>query len=191
MIASAAVQLFVDRAKDAGAEAEWDDAQWAAVSEICRRVDGIPLAIELAAARVRLLQVEQIAQRLDDRFHLLTNGIRTLPRHRTLAALIDWSYDLLTEPERILLHRLSVFAGGWVLEAAETVCAGENIHQSDVLDLLTQLANKSLVIVERKQGAEARYRMLETIRQFARDALDETAISTLSLARSAKVRVRK
>jgi tetratricopeptide (TPR) repeat protein len=135
-------------------------------------LDGIPLAIELAAARIKLLRVEQIAERLGDRFQLLTGGGRTaLARHQTLAALIDWSHDLLTEPERILLRRLSVFAGGWMLEAAEAVCVGDSIEQSHVLDLLTQLVNKSLVIAERKQGADTRYRMLETIRQYAMEKL--------------------
>jgi len=167
----------------------------AAVAQICYRLDGIPLAIELAAARVALLRVEQIAARLDDRFRLLTGGSRTaLPRHQTLRASIDWSYDLLPEPERVLLQRLSVFAGGWTLEAAEAVCgtlclegwAASHGHESppppsphsdtstlDVLDLLTQLVNKSLVIVEREQGEETRYRLLETIRQYVREKLLE------------------
>ena len=145
-----------------------------AIAQVCHRLDGIPLAIELAAARIRLLRVEQIAERLADRFQLLTGGERTaLPRHQTLAALIDWSHDLLTEPERLLLRRLSVFAGGWMLDAAEAVCVGDVIEQSHVLDLLTQLVNKSLVIAERVQGKEARYRMLETIRQYARVKLSQ------------------
>jgi non-specific serine/threonine protein kinase len=166
------VQLFMDRAVTAlpGFAVTNDNAS--AVSRVCHRLDGIPLAIELAAARIKLLRVEQIAERLDGRFQLLTGGERTaMPRHQTLAALIDWSHDLLTEPERILLRRLSVFAGGWTLEAAEAVCEGDGIEGSHVLDLLTQLVNKSLVIAERAQGEEARYRMLETIRQYALEKL--------------------
>jgi tetratricopeptide (TPR) repeat protein len=132
----------------------------------------IPLALELAAARVTVLRVEQIAARLDDRFRLLTGGSRTaVPRQQTLRALIDWSYDLLAEPERVLLRRLSVFTGGWTLEAAEAVCAGAGIEQYDILDVLTQLVNKSLVVAEREQGQETRYRLLETIRQYALEHL--------------------
>jgi len=134
------------------------------VAQVCYRLDGIPLAIELAAARVKVLAVEQIAARLDDRFHLLTGGGRmVLPRQQTLQAAMDWSYDLLSEPERRLWHRLSVFAGGWTLEAAEAVCAGVGLDVADVLDRLTSLADKSLVNVEAPDG-EARYRLLETIR---------------------------
>src|SRR5205823_933603 len=131
-------------------------------------LDGIPLAIELAAARVRALPVEQIAARLNDRFRLLTGGSRTaLPRQQTLRALIDWSYDLLSPPERVLLRRLSVFAGGWDLEAAEAVvcgeagdaCTGDGIEAWEVLDLLTSLVDKSLLLYEEQQGM-ARYRLL-------------------------------
>jgi predicted ATPase len=120
---------------------------------ICYRLDGLPLATELAAARVKALSVEQIDARLDDQFRLLTGGSRTaLPRQQTLRALIDWSHNLLDEEERILLRRLSIFAGGWTLEAAEAVCAGEGVDRSEVLDLLTQLVNKSLVIFEEPDG---------------------------------------
>jgi non-specific serine/threonine protein kinase len=166
------VQLFMDRAMTSmpGFAATNDNA--GAIAQVCHRLDGIPLAIELAAARIKLLRVEQIAERLGDRFQLLTGGGRTaLPRHQTLAALIDWSHDLLTEAERILLRRLSVFAGGWMLEAAEAVCVGDGIEQSHVLDLLTQLVNKSLVLAERAQGEEARYHILETIREYAMEKL--------------------
>jgi non-specific serine/threonine protein kinase len=143
-----------------------------AVAQVCHRLDGIPLAIELAAARVKLLRVKQIAERLDDRFQLLTSGSHTsLPRHQTLAALIDWSHDLLTEPERILIHRLSVFAGGWTLQAAESICGSDGIESVKILDLLTQLVNKSLVLAERAQGEETRYRMLEIIRQYSLEKL--------------------
>src|SRR5215831_8611395 len=118
----------------------------AAITQICQRLDGIPLAIELAAARVKVLAVEQIAARLDDRFQLLTGGSQTvLPRHQTLRAMMDWSFELLSEAERILLRRLSVFAGGWTLEAAEAVCSGNGVDASDILDLMTQLVDKSLV----------------------------------------------
>jgi non-specific serine/threonine protein kinase len=170
------IGLFLDRAATAlpGFTVTNDNAQ--GVAQVCHRLDGIPLAIELAAARVKLLRVEQIAERLDDRFNLLTSGGRTaLPRHQTLAALIDWSHDLLTESERSLLRRLSVFAGGWTLEAAEAVCAGDEIESAKSLDLLTQLVNKSLILVERRQGEEARYRMLETIRQYALEKLTSSS----------------
>jgi non-specific serine/threonine protein kinase len=167
-----AVRLFVDRAVAAlpGFTVTKDNAP--AVAQVCSQLDGIPLAIELAAARVKLLQVEQIAERLDDRFRLLTSSTRiTLPRHQTLHAAIDWSYDLLTEPERMLLRRLSVFVGGWKLEAAEAVCAGDGIESTEILDLLTQLVNKSLVVAERPLGGEVRYRLLETIRQYVLEKL--------------------
>ncbi|HEY6042577.1 MAG TPA: hypothetical protein VIX58_10625, partial [Anaerolineae bacterium] len=146
----------------------------AAIAQICSRLDGIPLAIELAAARVKVLPPAQIAARLDDRFRLLTGGSRTaLERHQTLSALIEWSYNLLTEPERVLLRRLSVFAGGWRLEAAQAVC-GDGLD-ADALDTLARLADKSLVVVEeRGEATEGRYRLLETIRQYARDKLLES-----------------
>ena len=124
-----------------------------ALAEICRRLDGIPLALELAAARVRVFSVEQIAARLDDRFRLLTAGPRTaLPRQQTLRATVDWSYALLAEPERALLRRLAVFAGGWTFEAAEAVAAGDGIQPYAVLDLLAQLVDKSLVLAEERRG---------------------------------------
>src|SRR5581483_6972356 len=137
------------------------------VVEVCRRLDGLPLAIELAAARVRVLAPEQIAARLDDRFRLVAAASRdALPRHQTLRALIDWSYGLLSSDEQILLRRLSVFAGGWTLEGAEAIGAGEGIGAADVLDLLTALVDKSLVVVE-QQAEGARYSLLESIREFA------------------------
>jgi len=163
-----AVKLFADRAAIVMPNFTLTDENSIAIAQICQRLDGIPLAIELAAARIKVLRVEQIVARLNDAFRLLTGGSRTaLPRHQTLAALIDWSHDLLTEPERILLRRLSVFAGGWTLEAAEAVCAGDSIESAEVLDMLVQLMNKSLVIAEREQGEETRYHLLETIRQYA------------------------
>ena len=133
----------------------------------------MPLAIELAAARVRSLSVEEINRRLDDRFRLLTGGSRTaLPRQQTLRALIDWSYDLLHEPERLALQRLSVFAGGWTEAAEAQVCAGDGVQAYEVLDLLTSLCDKSLVLAEERDG-HTRYRLLETVRQYARERLLE------------------
>jgi len=173
-----AVQLFVDRALLVAPHFVVDKDNAPFIAKICHRLDGIPLAIELAAARIKMMSVKQISARLDDRFRLLTGGARTaLPRQRTLRALIDWSYDILTDNERLLLQRLSVFAGGCTLEAAEEVCIGvgrNSISPHDILDLLTQLVNKSLVMVmEHSQTGETRYRMLETIRQYAREKLDE------------------
>lgn len=166
---SEAVQLFVDRATAVQPRFALTQHSAAAIAQVCRRLDAIPLALELAAARVRVLTPEQIATRLDDRFRLLTGGSRTaLPRQQTLRALIDWSYDLLPDEERALLRRLSVFAGGWTLEATEAVYPNH-----DVLDLLTQLVDKSLVLVDDSDADTARYRLLETIRQYARDRLLE------------------
>jgi predicted ATPase/class 3 adenylate cyclase len=166
------VRLLVDRAVAALPAFHVTGQNAAAISEICRRLDGIPLAIELAAARVRALSVENIAARLNDRFRLLTRGSRTaLPRQQTLRALIDWSYDLLDDRERAVLRRLAVFAGGWTLEAAEAVCAGGDVDESDVLDLLTNLVEKSLAASE-VEGAH--YWLLETVRQYAQERLDES-----------------
>ena len=165
-----AVRLFTDRAVAAKPAFQVTDQNAAAVSDICRHLDGIPLALELAAARARALSVEQIAERLDGRFHLLTGGDRTaLPRQQTLRACIDWSYDLLSEPERALFRRLAVFAGGWTLEAAEAVGAGDAIEKTDVLDLLTHLVDKSLVALDADGD---RYSLLETVREYAEERLD-------------------
>ena len=170
-----AVRLFVERARAARPGFAVPREQAPALVEICRRLDGIPLALELAAARVRVFSVAQIAARLDDRFRLLTAGPRTaLPRQQTLRATVDWSYALLAEPERALLRRLAVFAGGWTLEAAEAVAAGDGVQPHAVLDLLAQLVDKSLVLAEEGRGAAGyRYRLLETIRQYAGDRLRE------------------
>jgi predicted ATPase/class 3 adenylate cyclase len=163
-----AVQLFVERATAANPQFRLTDRNASYVAQICRRLDGIPLALELAAARVTLFSPQQIASRLDNRFKLLTGGSRTaLPRQQTLRALIDWSYDMLSEPERALFRRLSVFAGGWTFEAAESI--GGDL---DMLNSLTQLVNKSLVTVDDESG-QTRYRLLETIRQYCRDKLSE------------------
>jgi predicted ATPase/class 3 adenylate cyclase len=165
----AAVQLFVDRATAAQSAFRLHADNAAAVAQICQRLDGIPLALELAAARTRSLSVQAIAARLDDRFRLLVTGDQTvLPRQRTLRALIDWSFDLLGPGERVLFRRLAVFAGGWTLEAAEAVCAGDGLDLPDVLDLLAQLVGKSLVVMEPGGG---RYRMLETVRAYAQEQL--------------------
>jgi predicted ATPase/Tfp pilus assembly protein PilF len=186
-----AVELFVQRAAAGEPRFALTERNAPAVAQICRRLDGIPLAIELAAARVKLLTPEQIAARLQDRFRLLTGGSRTtLPRQQTLRGLIDWSYELLSEPERALLRRLSVFAGGFTLEAAERVCAdgaepgaakGSShipdrpcaIRPEDVLGLLGSLVDKSLAMTEEGE-AERRYRLLETIRQYSAEKLRET-----------------
>ena len=166
-----AVRLFIDRALLISPRFVVDRENAPFIAQICYRLDGIPLAIELAAARVKMLSVEQISRRLDDRFRLLTGGPRTvLPRQQTLRALIDWSYDLLGAEERLLLCRLSVFVGGWTLEEAEAICTGDTIDSYEVMDLLAQLVNKSLVTVVKKTDAPAtRYRMLETIRQYAHE----------------------
>jgi predicted ATPase/class 3 adenylate cyclase/Tfp pilus assembly protein PilF len=169
-----AVRLFVDRAVATTPGFALTSENAAAVVQVCQRLDGIPLAIELAAARVKVLAVEQIGMRLDDRFRLLTGGSRmVLPRHQTLQATMDWSYDLLSETERALLRRLSVFAGGWTLEATESACAGGAVEAAAILDLLTSLVDKSLVLAETRRG-EARYRLSETVRQYGRDRLVES-----------------
>jgi len=172
------IRLFVERACAVKSDFTLTEQNAAAVLQICRRLDGISLALELAAARTKLLSVEQIAERLNDRFHLLTRGSRTaLPRHQTLRAAIDWSHDLLTEPEYILFRRLAIFAGGFTLEAAEAVTAGDDVSKSQVTDLLGQLINKSLVtIAAHSEDADAgtRYGMLETIGQYAAEKLAES-----------------
>ena len=169
-VASPAVQLFAERARAVMPQFELDaDAQ--AVSEICHRLDGIPLAIELAAARIRAMSPRQILARLDDRFRLLTGGSRrALERHQTLRHAVQWSYDLLAPGERVLLARCSVFAGGFTLEAAEYVGVGRELAAADVLDLLDSLVRKSLVTAERSNDT-MRYGLLETIRQFAEEQL--------------------
>ncbi len=167
-----AVELFVERAGAADDRFTLDDANVRHVVEICRRLDGIPLAIELAAARVKVLSPAQIAARLDERFRVLTGGDRSaLPRHQTMRALIDWSYDLLAEEERSVFRKLSVFADGFTLEGACCVCAGEEGDEIAVLDALTSLVDKSLLQVD--PSIQTRYRMLESTRQYARAKLQE------------------
>ena len=167
-----AVRLFVERAAAVQPQFGLTERNAAAVAQVCQHLDGLPLALELAAARIEALTVDQLAARLDQRFRLLTGGNRTaLPRQQTLHATLDWSYDLLSEPEPRLFNRLSVFAGGWTLEAAEAVCAGEGSEPEDVLDLLLRLVRKSLVIAEESGEGAARYRLLETLRQYAHERL--------------------
>ena len=167
-----AVRLFIERAESVQPGFEVTDQNAPAVAQICHRLDGIPLAIELAAARVRVLSVEQINARLEDRFRLLTGGSRiAMPRQRTLRGAVEWSYELLSEPEHLLFNRLSVFTGGFILEAVETVCAGEGVGADEVLDLLSLLVDKSLVMVGEGVEGEVRYRLLETLRQYGRERL--------------------
>ena len=171
-----AMRLFIERACAAQPNFAPTEEETLDLAQVVHKLDGMPLAIELAAPRVKVLSIEQIAARLDDCFNLLTAGGRTqLPRHQTLRATIDWSYDLLSKKERMLLCRLSVFSGGWTLEAAELVCTGAGIERKEILDLLTHLVDKSLVTVaERESGAQRRYRLLETVRQYGHDRLVES-----------------
>ena len=172
---SEAVQLFVARARASLASFELSVANGPWTAEICRRLDGMPLAIELAAARVRSYSVRDIAARLDDRFQLLTGRLRTVPlRQQTLEATLAWSHDLLSEEERIVFRRLAVFASGWTLDAAEAICADGVIVAGGVIDLLSNLVDKSLVVVE-SQPDRQRYHYLETIRQYAHDRLSTAA----------------
>jgi len=170
-----AVRLFVDRARLRLPDFGLSEENAGAVAKVCRGLDGIPLAIELATARMGALAVEQVAQRLEASLGLLSSGSRTAePRQQTLRATLNWSYDLLSEAEHVLFGRLSVFAGGWTLEAAETLCSGDGIEEEDVLDLLGALVDKSLVVARAStKGGAVRYRMLEPIRQYAREKLDE------------------
>jgi predicted ATPase len=169
------VRLFVERAKLVRPNFDVTTENASAVASICARLDGMPLAIELAAPRLRSMSVEELSQRLDQRFALLTDGSRTaLPRNRTLRSTVDWSYDLLTEREQAMLRRVAVFADGWTLASAEQVCAGDGIDASNVCEKLTSLVDKSLVVTDEQAGA-TRYRMLETVRQYARDRLRESA----------------
>jgi predicted ATPase len=174
-----AVQLLRDRAGAVRRDLPSDVCTMATMARVCRALDGMPLAIELAAARLRTMSVDQLASRLDDRFRLLTGGSRTaLPRHRTLRAMVDWSWELLTAPERMVLRRLSVFSGGASLEAAEGVCADDPVEQEQMLDLLTALTEKSLLIND--GGGTPRYRMSGTIKEYAGNRLAEAGESDLA-----------
>ncbi len=170
---SDAVQLFVERARQQRPRFDLQEERARAVAEICVRLDGIPLALELAAARVAVLPVEEIVRLLDQRFRLLTSGSRELPRHQTLRAMIDWSYELLDEAEKVLFARLAVFAGGWTLKAASEVCSGEAIAKDDVVYVLIGLIEQSLVVADEDGD---RYRMLETVREYAQERLKEHGI---------------
>jgi predicted ATPase/DNA-binding CsgD family transcriptional regulator len=171
---SEALRLFVDRARLRLPDFQLTQQNAGAVAKVCRKLDGIPLAIELATARMGAFAVEQVAQRLDVSLDVLSGANRTsAPRQQTLRATIDWSHKLLSEAERTFFRRLSVFAGGWTLEAAEAVCSGGGVEEGDVLDLLGGLVDKSLVVAGTPTGGAMRYRMLEPLRQYAREKLEE------------------
>jgi predicted ATPase/class 3 adenylate cyclase/DNA-binding CsgD family transcriptional regulator len=173
-LADEAIELFTDRARHARPGFAVSDDNAAAVGEICARLDGVPLAIELAAARVRALSLAEILDSLHDRFRLLTGGARTaVRRQQTLRASVDWSHALLTEPERVLFRRLAVFLGGFDLDAAQTVAGGGDVQRYQVLDQLTLLVDKSLVVAD-DTGGRTRYRLLETVRQYALEKLGES-----------------
>jgi len=185
LLRSEAVSLFVERARAVLPGFELTDGNAAAVATICCRLDGIPLALELAAAQVRSLGINQLARQMDDRFRVLISGRRTaLPRQQTLRALIDWGYELLSAAEQVLLRRLAVFSGGWTLAAAEGVCGGDGLAKHSVVTLLLQLVDKSHVVADEHQG-EMRYRLLETMRQYAleklRDAREESVLQARHL----------
>jgi predicted ATPase/predicted Ser/Thr protein kinase len=170
-----AVELFMDRARAVKSTFAITSANAHLLAKLAVQLDGIPLAIELAASRMKVLSLDQIADRLDDRLRLLTGGSRTaLPRHQTLLAAIDWSHNLLTDAEKILFRRLSVFAGGWTLEAAETVCTGDNVSSAMVLQLLAALVDKSLVLVEERENQQ-RYRFMVTLLEYAQKQLMQAA----------------
>jgi predicted ATPase len=174
-VADEAVELFIDRARHMRPEFRVGEDDAALVVEICRRLDGMPLAIELAAARARALSLSQIAEGLHDRFRLLTGGARSaVRRQQTLRASVDWSHALLTEPERVLFRRLAVFAGGFDLDAAQAVGAASETEGCQLLDQLGLLVDKSLVLAEQGPGAGMRYRLLETVRQYALEKLGES-----------------
>ncbi|HLW36899.1 MAG TPA: adenylate/guanylate cyclase domain-containing protein, partial [Candidatus Eremiobacteraceae bacterium] len=182
----AAVALFVVRASALDAQFSLTDEKAQVVADICRRLDGIALAIELAAARVTILNLKQLSQRLDERFRLLTGGDRTaLPRQQTMRAAIDWSYDLLSDEERTIFRRLAVFQGGWTLEAAGDVCADDTLDEFTIFDVLSSLVNKSLVVVEFDQDAQ-RYRFLESLRQYALERLRKQGEYDVVAARHAR-----
>jgi predicted ATPase len=168
-----AVRLFVERAKGVRPAFLLGHDNWRSVAEICRGLDGIPLAIEFAAARVAHLSVQQIAERLQDRFRLLTGGRRRIQRQQTMAATLDWSHDLLSDNERIAFRRFAVFAGSFALDAAEAICSGEDITQRAVVDLMSSLVAKSLVTTVADDRGQTRYRLLETVRIYASEKLAE------------------
>ncbi|HEV2921636.1 MAG TPA: BTAD domain-containing putative transcriptional regulator, partial [Actinomycetota bacterium] len=177
-----AVRLFAERAAAADPGFTLDAASGSVVAELCRRLDGLPLAIELAAARVRFLPPAELAARLDDRFRLLAGGGRTLdPRQQTLRATIDWSWELLEGPDRRLLRPLSVFSGGWTVAAAEAVCTGEGLDRTEVLDGLFRLVDRSLVVAV--GGEPARFGLLESLRAYGAERLEEAGETQATTAR--------
>jgi predicted ATPase/DNA-binding CsgD family transcriptional regulator len=168
------VRLFVERARGRDSSFSLSPQNARAVTEICGRLEGIPLAIELAAARVGALSLKEISKRLGGSLDLLTRGGRTAePRQRTLKGALDWSHELLSEPEKVLFRRLSVFAGGWTLNTAETVASGDGVEEGEILDLLSGLVEKSLALAEGQEGSGVRYRMLEPIKQYAKEKLEQ------------------
>jgi predicted ATPase/DNA-binding CsgD family transcriptional regulator len=172
---SDAAALFLDRAHLADSNFHLEVDQAAMADLVCRRLDGIPLAIELAAARVHMMSVQQILERLEDRFRLLTGGSRTaLPRHQTLRAAVDWSYQQLDESEALLFRRLSVFSGDFAVDSLEAVCCDDRVPADEVIDLLTRLTDKSLVVPEAGAGDRFRYRLLETLSEYGRERLVES-----------------
>ena len=167
--------LFADRARIAATNFNVTEQNAASVARICQCLDGIPLALELAAARLRALSVSEVAARLHHRFELLTNGSRVaLPQHRTLRALVEWSYDLLTQAEQALFQRLAVLTGSWSLDAVEAICSGDGIARNEILHLMARLVDKSLVQSELLPDGRTRYHLLETLREFALDLLRST-----------------
>ena len=176
LLAAESVRLFVERAKEVAPEFGLSPGNADAIVEICRRLDGIPLALELAAARVKLLSVDQIRAKLNDRFRLLTGSSRAMSRHQTLLATLQWSYEHVTPYEQLWLRRLSVFVGGWTLEAATAIVSDER-DEVEALERLGRLVDQSLVLVDRADVDEPRYRMLETVRQYAQDRLNESGES--------------
>ena len=182
-LADESIELFADRARHARSDFTVTDDNAATVAEICARLDGLPLAIELAAARVRALSLTEIVESLHDRFRLLTGGARTaVRRQQTLRASVDWSHVLLTEPERVLFRRLAAFLGGFDLDAAQAVAGGGDVQRYQVVDQLTLLVDKSLVVAD-DRGGRTRYRLLETVRQYALEKLGESGEADIVRAR--------
>jgi non-specific serine/threonine protein kinase len=174
VFACEAVQLFVERARLQRPDFEVTSKNARTLTSICRRLDGIALAIELAAARTRTMSIKELNGHLDDRFGILTGGNRTaLPHHRTLRSLIDWSYDLLSAAEKTMLRRVAIFAGGFTVDSAECVCAGDGVDRGKVFDLLTSLTDKNILIAETHEDS-TRFGMLESVRHYAWDRLRES-----------------
>jgi predicted ATPase/DNA-binding SARP family transcriptional activator len=181
LLGYSAVSLLVERVRFSLPDYRVTPQNATALARICQRLDGIPLALELAAARLSVLTAEQVVERLENTFQLLAGGARTaLPRHQTLRATIEWSYDLLQDKERLLLHRLSIFSGDCTLEAVEAVCAGGDLETVEILERLTSLVNQSIVNARRKQGEETRYNLLETLQQYAREKLSGEELASLA-----------